>query len=104
VAALSPLPSWGTGENGKKKAKLVGWDNSLTEERRKKNTKNNTDKNRGIHRATLSLTDASSAPNLQLTQPAPHPAPSMTACGVEYPVFFGQFGSAGPTVSPPGGL
>ena len=30
------------------------------------------------------------------------PEPSMTAHGMEYPVLFGQVGSARPTVFPPG--
>jgi len=34
-------------------------------------------------------------------KPAPQPEPGMTAHGIEYPVLFGQFGSACLAVFPP---
>jgi len=39
---------------------------------------------------------------LPSTRPAPPLEPSMRAHGMEYPVLFGQFGSACGAVSPPG--
>jgi len=52
----------------------------------------------------LPLPGALRSPEPQFTSPlpAPPPEPSMAAHGTEYPALFGQFGSAGPAVSPPG--
>jgi len=52
----------------------------------------------------LSPPDVPCAPEMQLSssRPAPSPEPSMMARGIEYPVLFGQFGSASQAVSPSG--
>jgi len=60
AVALLPLPHWGGEENGKKKAKLVGWDKgSLTEQQRKRTVttiiliRRIYKTNSGMHRASL---------------------------------------------------
>jgi len=106
-----PSPQWGGEENGKEKAKLMGWDkDSLIERQRKRIVTPpppiRIHNNKGTHRATLSPPDAQGAPEPQLTSPKPAPPLSTKHDSTWYgiPHLFGQFGSAGLAVSPPGFL
>jgi len=68
-------PHWGGQENGRKKAKIMGWDkDSLTEQRRKRTVtttilKRRIYKKNRKHRATLSPPDAQCAPEPRLACP-----------------------------------
>jgi len=108
-----PSPHWGVEENGKKKAKTLGsgegqFNRTANEA---KSNDNNTDKkniqnkqriaqNNSHRPVPCMLPSRNKLPHGQL----PHSAPRMTAHGIEYPVLFGQFGSACLAVSPPGFL
>jgi len=114
AAALLPLPSLGWGRKCKEnRQKLVGWDKGSLTEQQTKGTVTTTIPIRRIHntnsrtnRAALAtLTSLVVCSRAAFPPPSsPQPEPGMAAHGMEYPVLFGQVGSARPAVSPPGFL
>jgi len=91
-------------ENGKKKAKTRGFNRTANEAN---SNNNNTDmeniQNKRVEcTEQLSLPDALALPSHDCLPPGQPPSlePGVAAHGTEYPVQFGQYGSAHPPVSP----
>ena len=105
LAAAAPPPAGVRRRTERKRQKLVGRDKGSLAEQQTKRTITTTTQIRWIHN-TNSRTQRAAltawAARAFLLPSSPQPEPSMMAHGMEYPVLFGQVGSACLAVSPPG--
>jgi len=111
-----PSPHWGAEDNRKKQAKTgrsgqgqfhrtANKGNRNNNDTDKENTQNKTKQNSRTQRELLSLPATAARSRAATDLPplsSPQLEPSMTAYGMEYPVLFGQVGSASPAMFLPG--